>query len=220
MRTTLSRYKFKRLARESLRNSLRLHSDAILLYGNSSYPSAFQLAVLALEELAKAKWISHYYYSSITNEGFSDANFEQPWLTLLYSHTEKQYAFLAREVFDYSPKLVKFIKSKKLELKKQQSVYVSLDRMKSKIDVAGRISIPDRIKDKDARQLISLVNNEFLEIFQGVLANEEYFGIEEVDNVINSEEHQFLFIWPYKTGLKSRHFLKQHIAISQKDSSD
>ena len=209
MRTTLSRYKFKRLARESLRNSLRLHSDAILLYENSSYPSAFQLAVLALEELAKAKWVSHYCYTSITNEGFSDADFEQPWLALLYSHTEKQYAFLAREVFDYSPKLVKFVKSKKLELKKQQSIYVSLDRMKNKIDVTGRISIPERIKDK----------NEFLEIFNSVFINVECFGVEEVDSVINSEEHQFLFTWPHKTGLKSRHFLKQHIAIVQKDSS-
>ncbi|MDI1361914.1 AbiV family abortive infection protein [Methylotenera sp.] len=215
MRTTLSRYKFQRLARESLRNSLRLHSDAILLYENSSYPSAFQLAVLALEELAKAKWVSHYYYSSITNEGFPEADFEQHWLMLLYSHTEKQYAFIARDVFDYSPKLVKFIKAKKLELKKQQSTYVSLERANRNVDVSGRISTPERLKQKDAKQLISLVNNEFIEIYECVLLNGECFGINEVDNVISSEEHQFLFVWPHKPGLKSRHFLKQHIVLSE-----
>lgn len=208
MRTTLSRYKFKRIAKESLRNSLRLHGDAILLYTNQSYPSAFQLAVLALEELAKSKWVSHYYYSSITNEGFADADFEQKWLALLYSHTEKQFAFVGRDLFEYSPKLVRFIQSNQLEQKKQQSIYVGLERSKKMINVNGRISTPERIKKTDAKELISLVNGEYLDIFKKVNLNDEYFGIEEVDEVLNFDEHQFIFDWPYKTTLKSRKFLK------------
>lgn len=209
MRTTLSKYKFKRIAKESLRNSLRLHSDAILLYLNQSYPSAFQLAVLALEELAKSKWVSHYYYSSITNEGFADAEFEQKWLALLYSHTEKQFALVGRDLFDYSPKLVRFIQSNQLEEKKQQSIYVGLERSKKTINVNSRISTPERIKKIDAKQLISLVNGEYLDIFEKINMNDEYFGIEEVDEVLNAEEHQFIFSWPHKTKLKSRKFLKQ-----------
>ena len=63
----LSKYKFKKIAEESLRNALRLHEDSILLYKNSSYPSSFQLSVLSLEEFAKAKWVDYYYYSTITN---------------------------------------------------------------------------------------------------------------------------------------------------------
>jgi len=209
MRKTLSPYKFKRIAKEALRNSLRLHNDAILLYTNLSYASAFHLSVLALEELAKAKWVSHYYYSSITNEGFPEEELEQGWLTLLYSHTEKQYAFVGRDIYDYSPKLVRLIQSKKLEQKKQQSIYVGLDRSKNKINVLSRISTPERIKENDAKQLISLVNNEFLEIFSTICSYDEYFGIEEVDKVICKHEHNFLFVWPHKTGLKSRKFLKQ-----------
>ncbi len=204
MRTTLSRYKFKRIAKESLRNSLRLHGDAMLLYEKRSYPSAFQLAVLALEELAKAKWVSHYYYTSITNEGFPGAEFEQEWLTLLYSHTEKQFAFVGREIFDYSPKLVRFIESNQLERKKQQSIYVGLDRSRRKINVTSRISTPERIKQKDAKQLISLVNNEYLDIFETISSYDEYFGIEEVDEIIDTDKHQFVFAWPHKTGFKSR----------------
>ena len=122
MRKTLSPYKFKRLAAESLRNSLRLHGDAILLYLHHSYPSAFQLSVLSLEELAKAKSVAHYYYSEITNGGLSkNEKFEQDWLFLLFSHTWKQSSFVARDMFDYSPKLVRFIHAKELELKKAKS---------------------------------------------------------------------------------------------------
>ena len=208
MQTNLSKYKFKRIAKESLRNSLRLHSDAILLYLNQSYPSAFQLAVLALEELAKSKWVSHYYYSSITNDGFADAESEQKWLALLYSHTEKQFALVGSDLFDYSPKLVRFIQSNQLEHKKQQSIYVGLERSKKTINVNSRISTPERIKKTDAKQLISLVNREYLDIFEKINMNDEYFGIKDVDNVLSCEEHQFIFSWPHKTKLKSRKYLK------------
>ena len=181
-----------------------------------SYPSAFQLAVLALEELAKAKWVSHYYYSSITNEGFAEAEDEQSWLSLLYSHTEKQFAFIGREIFDYSPKLVRFIKSKQLERMKQRSIYVGLDRAGKTINVAGRISTPGSIKEKDAKQLITLVNSEFIEIFNAINLSDMYFGIEEVDSVINEAEHKFIFSWPHKTGLKSRRFITLHHKASNK----
>ncbi|MEZ0208689.1 MAG: AbiV family abortive infection protein [Candidatus Paceibacterota bacterium] len=123
----LSVYKFKRLAVESLKNTLRLHADSIYLFKSGSYPSAFQLAVLALEELSKAQWVEHYYYSSLTNEGFPNIEFEQEWLSLLYSHPKKQYNFVARDLFNLSPKLDRFIKIKKLEEKKQQAVYVGLE---------------------------------------------------------------------------------------------
>ena len=79
MRTTLSVRKYKQLALESLRNSLRLLKDAISLYGLGSYPTAFQLAVLSMEEYSKAKWVDHVYYSSITNEGLPAAAGEQEW---------------------------------------------------------------------------------------------------------------------------------------------
>jgi len=62
MQRGLSPYKYKRIAEESLRNALRLHGDSIQLFTARSYPSAFLLSVLALEEFAKAKWVDHYYY--------------------------------------------------------------------------------------------------------------------------------------------------------------
>lgn len=211
MKKGLSKYKFKKIAEESLRNALRLHTDSAILFYHGSFPSAFQLSVLALEEFAKAKWVDHYYYSSITNEGFPDSDFEQDWLKLLYLHPKKQFAFIARELFEYSPKFVKFIEKRELELKKQQATYVGLGRSKGKIDTNSNVSIPvKKIKEKDAKQLISLINHEFLEIYNLIQNSDGFFGIWELDDVINSDEHQILFNWSHKSGLKSRKWRKVH----------
>lgn len=215
MKEGLSKYKFRKIAEESLKNALRLHTDSTLLFYHGSFPSAFQLSVLALEELAKAKWVDHYYYSSITNDGFPDSDFEQDWLKLLYLHPKKQFAFIARELFQYSPKFVKFIETRKLELKKQQATYVGLSRTNGKIDTNSNVSIPiKKIKEKDAKQLISLINHEFLEIHNLIQNSDGFFGIWKLDDIINSDESQILFTWSFKSGLKSRKWHKAHHATS------
>jgi len=200
----LSRYKFKKIAVESLRNSLRLHFDSIILYKNGSFPSAFQLSVLSLEEFAKAKWVEHYIYSSETNTGYPDANFEQEWLQLLYRHPEKQWAFIAREIYDYSPKFAQFVHERKLEEKKQNATYVGLSRAKGKVNIESRVSTPNKIKEKDARQIISLVNSEFLEICKAIEEYEGCFNIGGMDDVFENSDYMKLSKWPYSTKLKSK----------------
>lgn len=216
MKSGLSKYKFKKIAKESLINALRLHEDSILLFNHSSFPSAFQMSVLALEEFAKAKWVDHYYYTSVTNDGFPDTDFEQEWLKLLYYHPEKQFAFIGKELFEYSPKFVKFIKKRKLELKKQQSVYVGLERVKGTIDTDSRVSIPaKKIKEKDAKQLISLVNHEFIEVYRLIQLQGDYWGVNELDKVIDEDKYEILSNWTHKTGLKSRKWYKTHCINSE-----
>jgi AbiV family abortive infection protein len=208
----LSTYKWKRLGSESLRNALRLHQDSISLFHLKSYPSAFQLSVLALEEFAKAKWVEHYYYSSITNEGFPDTEFEQDWLKLLYIHAEKQFVFVARDMFEYSPKLVNSLKNGDLERRKQQAVYVGLDRDKKTIKTDGRISLPTRIKCEDAKRMISWINAEFLFARQHLELYESYFGIEAMHGVLLSSAADCLKEWPFKSRMRSRSHLKTHIS--------
>lgn len=223
MKEGVSQYKLIRIAVESLRNSLRLHFDSVLLFKNASYPSAFQLSVLSLEEFAKAKWVEHYVWSSITNDGYPDEKFEQEWLKLLYRHPEKQWAFMAREIFDYSPKFADFVKNRKLEDKKQNATYVGLSRIKGKVDATSRVSTPARIKVKDASQLISLLNNEFLEIYNMIQIQESCFDIEEMDELISSETYKKLKMWPFKTGLKSRRWSKiwfDQIATNKSSKKD
>lgn len=216
----LSEYKFKKIAAESLRNALRLHEDSIVLFKHGSYPSAFQLSVLSLEEFAKAKWVDHYYYATITNGGFPKkgepgydeyVKFEQDWLKLLYLHPEKQLALISRETLDYSPNFVSKVQERKLELQKQQAVYVGLERSKGKVDTTSRVSVPTKkIKKETARQMISLLNQEFIGVYKLIAKNDGYWGIWEMDDIINEDDHPSLFRWPYRSGLKSGKWNKVH----------
>ncbi|WP_426169183.1 AbiV family abortive infection protein [Pseudoduganella sp. R-34] len=207
----LSKYKWKKLGAESLRNALRLHQDSISLFHLESYPSAFQLSVLALEEFAKAKWVEHYYYSCITNDGFPDTEFEQDWLKLLYIHSEKQFGFVARDMFEYSPNLVNALRRGELERRKQQAVYVGFDRDKKLIKTEGRISLPSRIKPQDAKRMISWINAEFLFARKLLEFHESYFGIEAMDGILLSPAADFLAEWPFKSRMRSRSHLLRHI---------
>lgn len=164
----ISKYKLHKIATESLRNTLRLHFDSVLLYENGSYPSAFQLSALALEEFSKANWVDHYIWSCETNQGYPDAESEQEWLKLLYLHPKKQWNFVAREIDNYSPKFISLIQNRELEEKKQNSIYVGPSRMKGRIDTNSRISTPWKIKQKDAKQFISIINDELLRICQKI----------------------------------------------------
>ena len=205
----LSRYKWKRLATEALINALRLHKDAVTLFNVGSYPSAYQLSVLSLEEFSKAKWVEHYFYSCITNTGFPSAEFEQGFLKLLYMHGEKQYAFIADELFSYPISVAKFIKEGGLDRRKQQATYVGLEKNRKLVNVDSRISVPRMLGIKEAKRLISWVNAEFLLIHQSLIFHDDYFGIEEMDNVMLSQASDIIFQWPYKSRLKSR---KNHAA--------
>nr|WP_283771963.1 AbiV family abortive infection protein [Shewanella sp. 8A] len=200
-----------KIATESLRNTIRLHLDSVLLYENGSYPSALQLSVLALEEFSKANWVDHYIWSSETNEGYPDAEFEQEWLKLLYLHPKKQWSFVARETDDYSPKFISLIQSRKLEEKKQNAIYVGLSRSKGKIDTDSRVSTPWEIKQKDAKQFISIINDELLRICARIEEDEFYFeGGKDMDEVFDYEIYKKLLKWPHKSGIKNNGWRKKN----------
>ncbi|WP_300213840.1 AbiV family abortive infection protein [Acidovorax sp.] len=210
MRVTLSARKYKQLALESLRNSLRLLKDAISLYRINSYPTAFQLAVLAMEEYAKAGWVDHVYYSSITNNGLPNAELEQSWLKLLYLHPEKQQAFLSAEYFEFSPALHHAAKHGDLDRRKQNATYVGLPKRGRTIDVNARVSVPTKTTQADAKQLISLVASEIKGVYRLIERNDTYFGIEDLNEVITSHEAMFVFSWRHRSGLKSTRFRVAH----------
>lgn len=204
MREQLSEYKYKRISIESLKNGLRLHFDAILLFNNNSFPSAFQLSVLSLEEFSKSYWVEHVYWSSITNTGFPDRDFEQKWLKLLYFHPEKQNAFFGWGMeYDYSPKFISFVKQHGLEEKKQIATYVGLDRNKKGIDVNSRVSIPTRINQKDSKQMISLMSDYLKDICKRKMIQEYYFDIQEKNDLITADLIARLDEWKFKSGIKS-----------------
>ncbi|MCX6236587.1 MAG: AbiV family abortive infection protein [Bacteroidia bacterium] len=212
MREQLSEYKYKRISIESFKNGLRLHFDSILLFNNDSFPSAFQLSVLSLEEFSKSYWIEHVYWSSITNTGFPDKDFEQKWLKILYFHPEKQSAFFGWGMeYDYSPKFIAFVRQRGLEEKKQIATYVGLDRNKKGIDVNSRVSIPTRITQKDSKQMISLMSDYLKDICKRKMIQEYYFDIEEKNYLITADLIARLDEWKYKSGIKSEKWYNEWI---------
>jgi AbiV family abortive infection protein len=215
----LSKYKFKRLATEALRNAIRLHFDSILLFKNKSYPTALQIGIIAIEEIAKADWVGHYYYSSITNIGFPDREFEQEFLLMLYSHPKKQYSFLARELFSFSPKFVEFVKKGRFELLKQKATYVGLERIKGEINVNSRISIPYKIKESEAKKIISLLNYTLVEICDLKLKQDSFFDIEEMDKVLDEKLLLELKKWKFKTTIKHEKWRHQWYKSPQSQTS-
>ncbi|HHH1978699.1 TPA: AbiV family abortive infection protein [Yersinia enterocolitica] len=208
----ISRYKLNKIATESLRNTIRLHFDSVLLYENGSYPSAFQLSVLALEEFSKANWVDHYIWSCETNQGYPGAESEQEWLKLLYLHPKKQWNFVAREIDDYSPNFISLIKNRKLEEKKQNSIYVGLSRVKGNINTDSRISTPWKIKKKDAKQFISIINDELIRICMRIEDYEYYFeGGKDMDEVFDYDIYKKLLKWPHKSRMKNNKWRKKNL---------
>lgn len=215
MREQMSKYKFKKLIIESFRNGLRLHFDSILLFDNGAFPSAFQLSVLALEELSKSNWIEHYYNISIGGNGFPDQKFEQDWLKLLYIHTRKHKAFFGDGISgNYTSKFIKFIKSGGLERKKQKATYVGLDKKGKQIDVNSRISTPNQIKENDAKQIISLLNDGLKNLCMEKKFHEPDLSITIKNELITDELLSKLKQWKYRSGIRRYQLLETKLKNS------
>jgi hypothetical protein len=126
-------------------------------------------------------------------------------------HSEKQYAFVARDVFEYPPSLVEFIQSGKLERRKQQAVYVGLERSRKHIDVESRLSLPGSIRQRETKQLISWINSEFVFISKSLAFHESYFGITEMDEVMQSKAADVILRWPHQSRTRSlKHRFAHH----------
>ncbi len=203
MNKMLSIYQFKRLSTESFRNGLRLHFDSILLFNNGAYPSALQLSILALEELSKSYWVEHYYYSSITNRGFPDEEFEQKWLKLLYLHTKKHMAFAGWGWSQqYHESYVEKLRNGEIDKLKQEATYVGLARNGRRIETEGRISTPFKIKEQDAKKNISVLNDYLLDRCDMKKFYSYHFEIEEKDELLNDDLYMKLEAWNHRSGLR------------------
>jgi len=193
----------------SLENAIRLHFDSILLYKNKSFGSALHLSILALEEIGKSKSLEDYWWSSKVNSGQLPVDEEEKYLKLLYSHQWKQGAAIKWNPMDYSPKFISLIDEKKLEQKKQNSIYVGLPLKNGKIKYDSRIQSPFSIKSSEPKKIISLNNDIFLEMCYLNLAQDGYFDIEIMDKLIGKKlQSKLRKYWGYKSGIKSKRWQK------------
>ena len=165
----ISLSKVDKMAGLSFENGLRLHFDSILLFENKSYPSAYFLSVLAIEEIGKAFLTTDFLWHSLV-EGRMEREWEERFLEDMYIHTVKQSSFAYN--FDSPMGTNRFFKSLhkgELEILKQNSVYVGLAKNKRKINLKSRINNPLRIDQLKAHKQITNVNDCLLEFTLGVM---------------------------------------------------
>jgi AbiV len=83
-----------RLERAVYANAARLFLDACMLYTNRSFPSAYALAILALEEVGKIQMMDHVCFEAVLNDGSfrlkSDRMDHLFSRSMFYCHPNKQ----------------------------------------------------------------------------------------------------------------------------------
>ncbi len=69
--------------------------------------------------------------------------------------------------------------------------------------------------------MISLIAREFRDVHSLIQAQDFYFGIEELNDLVTSHEVMLAFKWPHSSGLKSSRFRPAHgLAKIRKSQQD
>lgn len=201
----ISLKKLEDIAYLAFQNALRLHSDAIALFGDKRYPSAFLLSILCQEEIGKMHIANDFVFHNNRPED-RDEKLEEEWLGLLYRHPHKQHSFLRNSPLGNigsakSRALMQDVFDGALEVKKQTSTYVGLTRKGRKIDLKGKIKHPFQISKKAAQEQITNVNDYLLFIGLGARTGGWTQDIEDIERQIKSK--QFIFSiskgWKHKS---------------------
>lgn len=157
--------KFDKLAGIAFRNCLRLHFDSITLFNNLSYPSAYFLSVLSVEEYGKVINILdliYFYSTGSLNAEEGKKLFEN---TLFHAYKQKKYVSYHKEILprEYLEKVY----SGNLEIEKQNAIYVGFPKSKKKLDFDGKIINPLRMGRTKARKQITYFNDCLLRLVLG-----------------------------------------------------
>lgn len=197
----ISKRKLEKLAGLSLENSILLHFDSIVLFREKRYSSAYYLSVIAMEEMAKAKKLEHYYFYYSERP---DYKFEQEFLLRMYDHSAKQKAFIGQDIELYSPKYYTFVESKNLDQRKLKALYVGLERIKDRINTKSRITRPTSVKLIETKQQVSIFNDELKYLVKSAHNDECYFSIGEMYHVLlDQQTNEIVNSWRYRSVLRS-----------------
>jgi AbiV family abortive infection protein len=187
------------MAVAAYQNALRLHEDAIMLFKKKRYPSAYNLSVHSLEEIGKYYWLDDFVYHSRI-DGRMTIKEEETFVGSIYHHRAKQNMFsYANNPTDGAKDILKLINLRKLEKQKQESMYVGLPKIKNKIDLFGKISIPTKkITESHSFKQITFINDYMICSIAGLKNGTYYEDIEEVENILNySLMNRLLKLWPH-----------------------
>ena len=183
--------KILKLQTLSFKNALRLHCDSILLFNNKSFPSAYAMSILALEELGKMYLFDDFLFHRATNQVGTETQITR-WLQLMYNHKWKQCKFASWHWADLPARIIRIIESGDLDLAKQNALYVGLPKVRGKPLLKGRINSPFKISETKAAKQITTINDILLELVLGVIKGTYSLEIDHVDTLFTWELYQSL----------------------------
>lgn len=193
------------MASLALKNGLRLHKDSILLFNQKSYPSAYFLSILALEEIGKFFLIEDFWWHSKI-DGRIEKEWEEKFIGLIYLHRPKQNSF-AYNLDEPFPKatFTRQLFNGNFEEAKQNAVYVGLPRYKGKINLKGKISNPISITKNKTRKHITNVNDKIIEFILGVTKKVYCVETDQAERTLNRKLYEKLRkIWPMVNPITNR----------------
>ena len=181
----------------SFQNGLRLHNNSIVLYNNESYPSAFSLSILSLEEIGKYFLIEDFVFYSTTDKRYSP-EVEEEIIKSIYYHHPKQMKFARQSSLSrLSMKIVEDMYDGKFEKLKQVSIYVGLPRINGRIDLNGRISSPHKISNIKVKKQITRVNDFIICLSAGVVKGFYGVDIDKLEEILNHDLiNKYRNLWP------------------------
>lgn len=118
---------------------------------------------------------------------------EEAYLQLIYNHKSKQHNFAMNCLeFPFFTKKTNTSLIGKLEIAKQNSLYVGLERKGRNINMRGRIKHPFSITNTQTKKQITLVNDSLLEMNLRKLKGVSEYDSEEVENYLTYDLYHIL----------------------------
>ena len=190
--------KIDKMAGLSFENALRLHFDSIILFQNESFPSAYFLSSLALEEIGKSFILIDFLFDSLYNERLGE-KYEKHYIKSIYSHHDKQYSFARNFRSLFEPTIFfKDLLEGKQEILKQNSIYVGLERKGKTINLKGKVISPLKISKQKATKQITEVHNVAVEITHMKITDIGDIDSEEVAKLLTKALFRKLTrAWPF-----------------------
>ncbi len=215
MKKLININKIEKMASLAFVNCIRLHKDSILLYDNGSYPSAYFLSVISLEEFGKVLWLSDALFHTRGDE--MDRVSQEMWIESIFSHQRKQGIFAYEFMLELPKPFLKLIRENRIETEKQNSIYVGLAKNGRKIDFEGKLTTPFRFDEKKAQKQITLLNDALLIRILGIIKG--VFGIdsEEVEELMTRELFMDLqSSWKYVSPSTKKKIIKLEVFDDEK----
>jgi AbiV family abortive infection protein len=175
--------KFRRMEELTFINGLRLHNDSIMLYKNSSFPSAFQLSVLSLEEFGKVSLINSYIADI---EMYNETSFvnHKKFIHSLYNHSPKQKIFARDLLFAFPKNFLKSVNGNRLDNLKQSSTYVGFQNRKNN---NSRLITPLSTSSERVRKQVTILNDYLIVLTHATIKKFYHWDSQNILNLFTQE---------------------------------